>query len=98
MYFVSYCPLPNGTFNKCKIKLNKNHHVLAKIKLTHLFRKIRSILDGMVRKLHTYADLTFIWAEIVFFSRWWAEKTDLIRLQVKDLVKEGIGQIRAETY
>ncbi|XP_052766949.1 alpha-mannosidase 2-like isoform X2 [Mya arenaria] len=52
-------------------------------------KKVRSILDSMVRKLHIYNDLTFIWAEIVFFSRWWDEKTDLIRLQVKDLVKEG---------
>ncbi|WAR20083.1 hypothetical protein MAR_001921 [Mya arenaria] len=43
---------------------------------------VRSILDSMVRKLHIYNDLTFIWAEIVFFSRWWDEKTDLIRLQV----------------
>lgn len=52
-------------------------------------RKVRTILDGMVRKLHLYPDLTFIWAEIVYFSRWWEAQTHLIQLQVKELIKEG---------
>ncbi|KAH3844392.1 hypothetical protein DPMN_086650 [Dreissena polymorpha] len=52
-------------------------------------RKVRAILDGMVRKLHLYPDLTFIWAEIVYFSRWWEAQTHLVQLQVKDLIKQG---------
>lgn len=52
-------------------------------------RKVKIILDSMVRKLHLYPDMTFIWAEIVFLSKWWDSQTDLIKLQVKELVQSG---------
>lgn len=51
--------------------------------------KVKDILNGMVRKLHQHPDMTFIWAEIVFFSKWWSDVNHLIRLQVMDLINEG---------
>ncbi|XP_052766957.1 alpha-mannosidase 2-like isoform X2 [Mya arenaria] len=50
---------------------------------------VRNILDGMVRKLVFYPELTFIWAEIVFFSMWWNEQNKEIKQNVRDLVKQG---------
>ncbi|XP_045185016.2 alpha-mannosidase 2-like [Mercenaria mercenaria] len=52
-------------------------------------RKVKFILDHMVRKLHLYQDMTFIWAEIIFFHRWWESQSKLIKEQVHDLVKSG---------
>ena len=51
--------------------------------------KVKKILDNMVRKLHLYEDMTFIWAEIVFFSRWYEELSEIQQDQVRLLVKSG---------
>lgn len=52
-------------------------------------RKVKFILDNMVRKLHLYTDMTFIWAEIIFFSRWFEQQSKLIKEQVHELIKSG---------
>lgn len=52
-------------------------------------RKVKFILDNMVRKLHLHSDMTFIWAEIIFFRRWWEDQTKLIKEQVQELIKAG---------
>lgn len=52
-------------------------------------RKVKFILDHMVRKLHLYPDMTFIWAEVVYLSRWWAEQSEPMKQQVHDLIKSG---------
>ena len=51
--------------------------------------KVKKILDNMVRKLHLYEDMTFIWAEIVYFSRWYEELSKIQKEQVQLLVKSG---------
>ena len=53
-------------------------------------RKVKFILDHMVRKLHLYQDMTFIWAEIIFLRRWWDSQSKLIKEQVHDLIKSGM--------
>ena len=52
-------------------------------------KSVKKILNSMVKKLHLYSDMTFIWAEIVYFSRWYDELKEPIQAQVKDLIKSG---------
>ena len=52
-------------------------------------QKVKNILNNMVRKLHLYEDMTFIWAEIVFFSRWYEELNAIQRDQVHILIESG---------
>ncbi|XP_076370606.1 alpha-mannosidase 2-like isoform X1 [Tachypleus tridentatus] len=49
------------------------------------------ILNNMVNKLNEYKDLTFIWAEISYFSYWWDRLKNQPQLQkmVKDLIDNG---------
>jgi hypothetical protein len=53
-------------------------------------RKVKFILDHMVRKLHLYPDMTFIWAEIIFLHRWWGSQSKLIQEQFHELIKSGM--------
>lgn len=52
-------------------------------------QKVKKILDNMVRKLHLYKDMTFIWAEMVYFSRWYEELNGIQQDQLRLLVKSG---------
>ena len=52
-------------------------------------QKVKKILDNMLRKLHLYDDLTFIWAEMVYFSRWFEELNDIQQDQLLLLVNSG---------
>ena len=41
----------------------------------------RHILDNIVNKLTQYPNMTFIWAEIVFFAMWWNEQDDAVKVR-----------------
>ena len=43
-------------------------------------------LDNMLEKLTKYPDMTFIWAETVFFSMWWSDLTSEDKAKVKRLI------------
>ncbi|XP_059140338.1 alpha-mannosidase 2x-like [Physella acuta] len=49
----------------------------------------RNILNNMVNKLTQYPNMTFIWTEIVFFSMWWNELDDSVKVHVKRLIRRG---------
>ncbi|XP_022651804.1 alpha-mannosidase 2x-like isoform X2 [Varroa jacobsoni] len=49
----------------------------------------KNILTYAVAKLSQHRDMTFIWAEISFFARWFEEQPEPIRKNVTRLVKEG---------
>ncbi|RUS77476.1 hypothetical protein EGW08_014782 [Elysia chlorotica] len=49
----------------------------------------RNILDNMVNKLTQYPNMTFIWAETVFFSMWWNQLDDAVKAYVHRLVRRG---------
>ena len=44
-------------------------------------------LNNMIEKLKKYPKMTFIWAESVFLSLWWAELSEKDKRYVKELVK-----------
>lgn len=51
-------------------------------RLDYLFDvAVASILDNTVQALNTFPDLKFVQAELVFFERWWTERTDNEREQ-----------------
>lgn len=50
---------------------------------------VKGILNNMVKKLSTYKDMTFVWAETVFLSMWWNELDDDVKHQVKRLIQRG---------
>lgn len=43
----------------------------------------------MVEKLSEYPQFKFIWAEISFFSMWWAEQSLEIQNKLKSLIENG---------
>ena len=49
----------------------------------------RATLDNMVKKLTLYPEMTFVWAESVFFSMWWETATADQKVAVRRLVKRG---------
>ncbi|GFO27929.1 alpha-mannosidase [Plakobranchus ocellatus] len=49
----------------------------------------KHILNNMVNKLTQYRNMTFIWAETVFFSMWWNELDDAEKMYVRRLVQRG---------
>lgn len=50
---------------------------------------VKGILNNMVKKLSTYKDMTFVWAETVFLSMWWNELDDDVKHQVRRLIQRG---------
>ncbi|XP_045167859.2 alpha-mannosidase 2-like [Mercenaria mercenaria] len=50
---------------------------------------VKGILNNMVKKLNTYKDMTFVWAETVFLSMWWNELDDDVKHQVRRLIQRG---------
>ncbi|XP_053624803.1 alpha-mannosidase 2 [Plodia interpunctella] len=51
--------------------------------------KTKNILNNVVRKLHEYRNMTFIWAEISFLSAWWDRAHPVKQKAMKKLIKEG---------
>ncbi|GFS08925.1 alpha-mannosidase [Elysia marginata] len=49
----------------------------------------KHILNNMVNKLTEYPNMTFIWAETVFFSMWWNELDDAVKMHVQRLARRG---------
>ncbi|XP_067680551.1 alpha-mannosidase 2-like [Haliotis asinina] len=49
----------------------------------------KHILTNMVNKLTDYPNMTFIWAETVYFSMWWNELEDAVKVHVRRLVRRG---------
>ncbi|XP_054723554.1 alpha-mannosidase 2x-like [Uloborus diversus] len=49
------------------------------------------ILNNMADKLNKYKDMTFVWSEISFFSRWWnsLKNRPHLRDQVKQFLRKG---------
>lgn len=47
------------------------------------------ILSNIVKKLHQYPDMTFIWVESCFLDKWWSNQTLEIRGKFKHLVLSG---------
>lgn len=45
--------------------------------------QVRYILNNMVTKLETFPRMRFIYAEMSFFSIWWAEINEATRSKVK---------------
>ena len=50
---------------------------------------VSHILDNMVFSLNEKLDRTFIYVEIAYFEKWYVNQTEVVRQQVKDLIKEG---------
>ncbi|KAL4238395.1 hypothetical protein ACF0H5_003104 [Mactra antiquata] len=96
LYTIPHAQLEDAAYSKNLPRLN-----VIILPFTHVdpgwlstvdeyyMRQVKIILDSMVRKLHLYPDMTFIWAEIVFLSKWWNLQTEIIKQQVQDLVKSG---------
>ena len=42
--------------------------------------KVKHILNNMVNKLTEHPDMTFIWAETIFFALWWNELDDAVKV------------------
>ncbi|CAL1536288.1 unnamed protein product [Lymnaea stagnalis] len=49
----------------------------------------RHILNNMVNKLTQYPKMTFIWTETVYFSMWWNELDDAVKVHVRRLIRRG---------
>jgi len=49
----------------------------------------KGIISSVVEILKEEPSRTFIWAEISYFQRWWADQPEAIRADVKSLVKSG---------
>ncbi|CAD5114521.1 DgyrCDS3645 [Dimorphilus gyrociliatus] len=49
----------------------------------------RHILDNMVQKLEQHSKMTFIYAEMSFFSTWWSQQNDATKEKVKRFLNEG---------
>ncbi|RCN37620.1 glycosyl hydrolase family 38 protein [Ancylostoma caninum] len=48
-----------------------------------------SILDNMHRFMVSNPNMTFMWAELVFFEKWWAKQNSSVRDDVRRLVSSG---------
>ena len=51
--------------------------------------QVQHILNNMLNKLTKYPDMTFVWAETVFFSMWWETLDSRQRDDVRRLLKRG---------
>ena len=49
----------------------------------------KHILDNMVRKLSTYPNMTFVWAETIYLAMWWNDQEDAVKAQVRRLIRRG---------
>ncbi|XP_035828078.1 alpha-mannosidase 2 [Aplysia californica] len=49
----------------------------------------KHILNNMVNKLTQYSNMTFVWAETVYFSMWWTELDDAVKVHVRRLIRRG---------
>lgn len=49
----------------------------------------KHILDNMVRKLTTYPNMTFVWAETIYLAMWWNDQEDAVKAQVRRLIRRG---------
>ena len=52
-------------------------------------QKTRKTLDLLVENLFKHEDLTFIWAEVIFFAAWWDEQGLQTKEKVKTIVARG---------
>jgi len=51
--------------------------------------KTRNILNSAIQKLSQNSNLTFIWAEVSYFSKWWDSIKDDLKKAVKTLLQKG---------
>ncbi|KAL8600465.1 hypothetical protein ACOMHN_044930 [Nucella lapillus] len=49
----------------------------------------KHILTNMVNKLTEHPDLTFVWAETIYFAMWWHELEDAVKVHVRRLIRRG---------
>ncbi|KAH9495040.1 Alpha-mannosidase 2 [Bulinus truncatus] len=49
----------------------------------------RHILNNIVNKLTEYPKMTFIWTETVYFSMWWNELDDAVKVHIRRLIRRG---------
>lgn len=54
--------------------------------------QVRHILDNMVKKLTANPKWKFMYAEVSFFAKWWAEQTVDVREKVMKLLSNGQGR------
>ena len=43
----------------------------------------------MVENLYNHPDLSFIWAEVIFFARWWDEQNEEAQKKVRKIINRG---------
>ncbi|CAJ0939244.1 unnamed protein product, partial [Mesorhabditis belari] len=55
--------------------------------------RTRNILNGMAKHLQMKPDMRFIYAEMSFFERWWAEQDEGTRERVRGYLKSGQFEI-----
>jgi hypothetical protein len=56
-------------------------------------QQTRHVLDNAVEKLTQFKNMTFIWSEISFLSKWWENASPIKKTRLKKLVKEGRFEI-----
>lgn len=49
----------------------------------------KHIFVNMVNKLTEHPDLTFVWAETIYFAMWWNELEDAVKVHVRRLIRRG---------
>ncbi|KAL7638179.1 UNVERIFIED_CONTAM: hypothetical protein RMT77_011804 [Armadillidium vulgare] len=59
------------------------------IKTAYVLKSVKDILTSSVDMLLQNSSRKFVYGEIAFFSMWWNEQTELLKKQVKKLVKSG---------
>jgi len=50
---------------------------------------VHNILDSVTEQLLSDESLRFVWAETIWFQRWWEAQNETLKLQFANLVKEG---------
>lgn len=55
----------------------------------HQVAGVQFVLDSVIAALAANPDRTFIYGEVAFFARWWAEQTEPTRSTVRALVSSG---------
>ncbi|EYC11537.1 hypothetical protein Y032_0050g1963 [Ancylostoma ceylanicum] len=57
-----------------------------------------SILDNMHRFMVSHRNMTFMWAELIFFEKWWAKQNSSVRNDVRRLVESGRLEIASGSW
>jgi lysosomal alpha-mannosidase len=52
----------------------------------YYYNRVKAILDTVTDNLIQYPERKFVWAEVSFFSKWWAQQTPLKQAQFRQLL------------